>query len=116
MRRSTAAFGMAIASLCLFGTVAASPAGAVAPGPSAVSVAEATTAARFAVVGVPAPRPSSTPSVTTFGVLVAAAALGALVLGYLARQRRRSVAVPVLAWVRPVRGPPRAAAPRSPAP
>jgi hypothetical protein len=104
MRRSLAAF--AVAALCVLG---AAGAGSVTthdlPSSGALAFSEATTAVRVAAVAVPAPQPMLVP-LGVFAVLVATAFAVAVLLGYLARQRRRALLVPVLASPVRRRGPP----------
>jgi len=113
MRRALAA--LAVASLFGFGAIGAS----AGTGPNAVhpahAFAEATAVARLAVVAVPTPPPHASP-LAGLAVLVAAAALGAALLGYVARQRRRADFVPVLASAVRLRGPPARRAHVPPAP
>ena len=104
MRRSLAAF--AVAALCVLGAAGATSAAAHdLPSSGALAAREATSVVRVAAVAVAAPQPVL-PPLGVFAVLVAAALIGAVVLGYLARQTRRAVFVPVLASTVRRRGPP----------
>ena len=113
MRRALAA--LAVATFVAFGAAdVGAPASPHAPGP-AFAFSEATAGARLAVVAVPAPQ-SALPHLAGFAVLAAVTAIGAALLGYVARQRRRATFAPVLASVVRLRGPPARRATVSPAP
>jgi hypothetical protein len=104
MRRSLVA--LAVAALCVLGTTGAgAPAAHDARRPGAVGVGEATAVARLAVVAIPAPQ-SSAPPLAGLAVLGGTAVVGAALLGYVARQRRRALLVPILTSAVRLRGPP----------
>jgi len=113
MRRALAA--LAVASLFGFGAIGAGGGAASLARPPAHAFAEAAAAAHVAVVAVPAPH-AATPPLVGFTVFVSGAAIGAAMLGYVTRQRRRARFVPVLAFTVRRRGPPARAAHVPPAP
>jgi hypothetical protein len=106
MRRLVAAF--AVAALCVLGVTGASSVPVhELPSSGAASVREATSVVRVAAAPVSVPQ-LVLPPLTALAVLVAAAAIGALALDYLARQRRRALVVPILTTTVRRRGPPAA--------
>jgi len=113
MRRALAA--LAVASLFGFGAIGAGGGAASLARPPAHAFAEAATVAHVVVVAVPAPH-AAAPPLVGFAVVVASAAIGAAILGYVTRQRRRARFVPVLAFTVRRRGPPARAVHVPPAP
>jgi hypothetical protein len=94
-----------IAALGVLGAVAAPAAVHETRATGAMVFSETTAVARVAVAAVPSPQ-SSVPPLAGLALFVAAAAVGAALLGYVTRQRRRAVLVPVLSSAVRLRGPP----------
>ena len=113
MRRALAA--LAVVSLFGFGAIGGGGGAASLARPPAHAFADAATVAHVVVVAVPAPHAAASPLVG-FTVAAAGAAIGAAMLGYVTRQRRRARFVPVIAFTVRRRGPPVRAAHLPPAP
>jgi hypothetical protein len=104
MPRALAAF--AIATLCVLGAGGAGSAVAHdLPRSGAPEVHQATSIARVAAVAVPSPQPALS-FLGGFAVIVATALAGAVMLGFVARQRRRPRLAPLLTSTVRWRGPP----------